>query len=313
VRTADPAELVRAVQSANEAVIAAAHKGIGRTGMGTTMTALMVDEGRAVVAQVGDSRAYLLRNHTLTQITEDHSVVGSLLRAGHITAEEARTHPQRSVVTRALGSDPDMGVDSFEISLLRGDRLLLCSDGLYGMVDDAYISEILSEALDPNQAAQQLIDAALAGGGADNISVIVIDITEELAAQTHSRQKGKRSKLWLWALLWLLLVSLVLGGITWTIKRYAENRAYLRINEAGNVSICRGAPGKILGFNLTLSSQETSVVAATLSPEDRANLELSPLFSSVEDARRELEEMVATSPLLQSGQTPTQPEGGTTP
>jgi protein phosphatase len=296
-RDADALGLARAVQVANQAVINAAGEGIGREGMGTTMTAVMVEDGRAVLAQVGDSRAYLLRNRVLTQITEDHSVVGAMVRSGHITVEEARQHPQRSVITRALGSDPNLSVDSFEISVLQGDRLLLCSDGLTGMVDDAHIAEILTGSLDPNQAAEALIEAANEAGGVDNISVIVVDVTSEQSAQARPRH---RSKLWLWALLWVLLVVLALGGVVYGAKRYADSQAFLNVNADGRVVVNRGAPGSILGFSLTLQSIPTTVSVDLLSPEDRATLQLTPTYDGVAAARKALQEMVDTSPVIQS-------------
>ncbi|MCL2606867.1 MAG: Stp1/IreP family PP2C-type Ser/Thr phosphatase, partial [Coriobacteriia bacterium] len=178
----DPVALARAVQAANHAVIAGIKKGAGREGMGTTMTAAMIKDGKAVFAQVGDSRAYLLRNRSLSQVTEDHSVVAAMMRSGHLTAAEARSHPQRSVITRALGSDPNLNVDTYEIPVLRGDRLLICTDGLTSMIEDAQIEEILTGSLDPNRAAEQLIQAALDAGGNDNISVIVVDVTEAQGA-----------------------------------------------------------------------------------------------------------------------------------
>jgi protein phosphatase len=301
-RFPDAGALARAVQSANQAVITAAEKGVGRSGMGTTMTAVMVENGRAVAAQVGDSRAYLLRNRALTQITDDHSVVGAMVRSGHLSLEEARQHPQRSVITRALGSDPNLNVDTFEISVLRGDRLLLCSDGLTSMLDDAHIAEILMAALDPNQAAEQLIAAALGAGGADNISVIVVDITEEQGAGTlaNAGANKKRSKLWLWALLWLALVVGVLAAVVYFTKDYVEHQAYLSVNSSnGLVYLNRGAPGKILGFRLTFESQATTVQAQELAPEAQAKLKLPPTYESLEAARADLDEMVATSPVLQ--------------
>ena len=296
----DPVALARAVQSANQAVIAGIHKGVGREGMGTTMTAAMLEGGRAVFAQVGDSRAYLLRNRTLSQVTEDHSVVGEMMRSGHLSAEEARRHPQRSVITRALGSDPQLNVDTFEVTVLRGDRLLICTDGLTTMVEDDEIQEILSNSLDPNRAAEKLVQAALDAGGSDNISVIVVDVSEEQGASAAAlavmKQKKPRSKLWLWALVWAALVAVALVAVYFLTMNYVENRAYLTTQQ-GRVYLHKGVPGSILSFDLTLDSVATVVESELLAPEFQARLELNPGFERMEYALAELEMMVERSPL----------------
>ena len=306
-RYPDATALARAVGAANQAVITGIKKGVGRPGMGSTMTALMVEDGRACVAQVGDSRAYLLRNRNLTQITEDHSVVGAMLRSGHITAEEARAHPQRSVITRALGSDENMKVDSYEIAVLRGDRLLLCSDGLTTMLDDAHIAEILCNSLDPNQAADNLIHASIEAGGRDNVSVIVVDISEEQGAHAGTGRHGNkkpRSKLWLWAILWLLLVAAIGASIYLGTMRYVEQQAYLNINRGGYVVINRGIPGRLLGHDLTLDSTVTTVSAELLAPEYQVKLQLPPTYNGVEEARADLDSMVQRSPLMRENALP---------
>ena len=134
--TPDAAALGQAVEEANLAIIQAAREGVGRAGMGCTCTAAMLENERLIVAQVGDSRAYLLHGGTLQQITRDHSLMADFIEAGQITPEEARVHPQRSVITRALGSDPRTQPDLFEINVNTGDRLLICSDGLTSMLAD---------------------------------------------------------------------------------------------------------------------------------------------------------------------------------
>jgi len=297
----DPVALARAVQAANQAVINGIEKGAGREGMGTTMTAVMLEPGRAVFAQVGDSRAYLLRNRSLSQVTEDHSVVGAMLRSGHITAEEARRHPQRAVITRALGSDPNLSVDTFDITILRGDRLLLCSDGLTTMVEDAQIQEILAASLDPNHAAEKLVQAALDAGGVDNISVIVVDVTEQqganVAAIAAMKKKKPRSKLWLWTLVWIALVAAVGAGIYYGTLNYVEDRAYLS-GEPGNVVyLHRGLPDTILDFDLTFESFPTVVEYDLLAPEYQARLDHDPAFEDPIEAYLHLRRMVERSPL----------------
>ena len=287
-RAVDTPALVRAVQAANNAILQATLAGVGREGMGCTMTAVMVEHGRAAIAQVGDSRAYLLRGRQLTQITEDHSVVAAMLRSGHITTEEARAHPQRSVITRALGSDPNLIVDQFEITVLRGDRLLICSDGLTSMVDDAHLAALLNSQLDPHQAALACIDAANSAGGADNISAIVIDINED----NPSILPRHRSKLWLWALLWALLVVTLVGAVAFGVSRYTRSTAYLDISPSGLVTVNQGVPGHILGFSLTYQSDASSVLISDLTASDQTTIKQRPTYGSLEEARSDLEDMV---------------------
>ena len=290
-RAVDTPALVRAVQAANVAILQAVDAGIGHEGMGCTMTALMVEHGKAAIAQVGDSRAYLLRGRQLTQITEDHSVVAAMLRSGHITAQEARVHPQRSVITRALGSDPNLIVDQFEITVLRGDRLLICSDGLTGMVDDAQIAAILNKQLDPHQGALALIDAANAAGGSDNISAIVIDIDED----NPSTSARRRSKLWLWILLWILAVAVLVGAVAFGVVSYTRNTAYLDTGPQGLVTINQGVPGHLFNFSLTWQTEATSVEIDDLSAADQATIRQRTTYKSLDEARSDLDDMVTRS------------------
>ena len=138
-RVADCEALAGAVETANQEIIKAALEGKGKEGMGTTMTAAVIEGNRLCLAQVGDSRAYLLHNGRLQQITRDHSLMADLIEQGQITPAEARVHPNRSLITRALGNDPEMFADQYEIDIEEGDRLLLCSDGLSSMLTDDII------------------------------------------------------------------------------------------------------------------------------------------------------------------------------
>ena len=174
--TADGDALARAVVEANRAVIRAAVDGRGKQGMGTTMTAAVLDGVRLVVAQVGDSRAYLLHRGNLQRITRDHSLVADMVEAGEITEEQARVHPQRSVITRALGSDPRTLPDIYEMTLEGGDRLLLCSDGLSSMIEDDVIQSVLVRRCDPQLCANILVNEAIKEGGYDNVTAVVIDV-----------------------------------------------------------------------------------------------------------------------------------------
>ena len=177
--TADDVLLGAAVEAANMAVIEAAEQGIGKPGMGCTATAVLIEKNKMAVAHVGDSRAYVLRQGTLVRVTHDHSYVEELVDSGQITADEARTHPSRSIITRALGSDPDMYADHFSLEVNDGDRIILCSDGLSSMISDAELESVAVSSATPQQAADNLVAAALTAGGADNVTVVVIDVLND--------------------------------------------------------------------------------------------------------------------------------------
>lgn len=163
------------VLAGNDAVLARVGDEPQLAGMGTTLTLADISEsGRVELGHVGDSRAYLLRNDELHQITRDHSVVAELIEAGDLRPEEAPFHPYRSVITRALGLERIVAVDEHDLRLVDGDRLLLCSDGLNTMLEDEAIERILSDAADPTAAVNSLIDAANDAGGYDNITVVVV-------------------------------------------------------------------------------------------------------------------------------------------
>lgn len=169
------------IQEANRRVYERSSEDAAASGMGTTMTAALVaDDGRVAIGHVGDSRAYLLRDAQLDQLTEDHSLVAELVRTGKLSVEEAETHPQRSVITRALGTDPDVDVDTFSIQARPGDLFLLCSDGLTTMVaDDEILRTIEDRRSDLDAAAKSLVKKANKGGGEDNITVLFFEIAED--------------------------------------------------------------------------------------------------------------------------------------
>lgn len=167
------------VQAANLAVLDDANQRPRLAGMGTTLTlALIAPDGTVDLGHVGDSRAYLLRDTKLTKVTTDHSYVSEMIEAGRMTPEEAETHPYRSVVTRAIGLEHAVEVDSVELTLEPGDRLLICSDGLSSMLGDPVIAAALTTENAPEAAARALVAAANEAGGDDNISVIVVDAVE---------------------------------------------------------------------------------------------------------------------------------------
>jgi serine/threonine protein phosphatase PrpC len=171
--------LAEQVAEANRAVFDRSQNDRSVSGMGTTLTAAQVDGNRVHVVHVGDSRAYLLRAGELSQITEDHTLVHRMVLEGEITPEEAETHPHRSILTRALGVDQTIQVDEGDIEVVPGDRLLLCTDGLTGMVPEGQIREILLETTDPQEAVEKLIKVANRAGGIDNITALILDFEDD--------------------------------------------------------------------------------------------------------------------------------------
>jgi protein phosphatase len=178
-------ELVRVVQKANEVVVSEATDNPDLTGMGTTLCALALVDGdgdqRLAIVNVGDSRAYLLKGDELDQITDDHSLVATLERQGRLTADEAAVHPQRNILTRALGIDARVMVDSWEVRPIVGDRYVICSDGLFNEVDENKIAATLRKLADPGEAAHELVRLANEGGGRDNITLVVVDVVADEA------------------------------------------------------------------------------------------------------------------------------------
>jgi len=176
-------DLIAAVDRANEKVFEQAQADPSFRGMGTTLTAaalvLAEDEERIAIANVGDSRTYVYSHGELTQLTEDHSVAEELLRQGQIAPEEVDTHPQRHILTRAIGIYPTVEADLWEVLPFSGDRLVLCSDGLVREVTDEQIAAVLRRLADPTEAAVDLVARARAAGGSDNITVVVVNIVVE--------------------------------------------------------------------------------------------------------------------------------------
>jgi protein phosphatase len=187
---ASATELIESVRQANEGIFQRASSHPELRGMGTTLTGLALigtpPDQKLVVVNVGDSRAYVVQDRQLVQVSRDHSYVGDLVAAGEITAEQARSHPQRNIVTRALGIDPNVDVDAWEMTPHQGDRFLICSDGLVDDVEDADILQVLTMLEDPQQATDVLVRMANDAGGHDNISVIVVDVVDDADQPTVS-------------------------------------------------------------------------------------------------------------------------------
>jgi PPM family protein phosphatase len=171
--------VVELIQEANRRVYERSNADPSASGMGTTITAALVEGTSVTFGHVGDSRAYLVRDGVIEQLTEDHSLVNELMKSGKLSAEEAETHPQRSVITRALGTDPDVDVDTFAVDAQAGDVFLICSDGLSSMVSANDIEEILRKyRSDLVAASKALIQAANRGGGEDNITAVLFAVED---------------------------------------------------------------------------------------------------------------------------------------
>lgn len=261
--TADPALLGAAIEAANAAVIEAALNGLGKPGMGCTATAAYIEGNTIAIAHVGDSRAYLLHEGTLIRVTRDHSYVEELVDAGEITADEARVHPNRSVITRALGSDPAMYADHFSLNIEEGDRLILCSDGLSSMIPDGEIENIATQSSTAQICTDNLVDAALAAGGSDNCTVVVVDVVDD----GKLREISKRRRRNVIAVISAVVALLALIGVIALAS--VANSVYLGVKDDA-VAIYRGVPNKVMDFELHWLEDETSVMLSDL-PEDTQN------------------------------------------
>ena len=183
--------IVDLIQEANRRVYDRSSTDPTTSGMGTTITVALAEDGQVAFGHVGDSRAYLIREGTMEQVTEDHSLVNELLKSGKLSPEEAETHPQRSVITRALGTDPDVDVDTFTIAAETGDLFLLCSDGLTDMVEEHAILELVERNRgDIDAALKALVKAANRGGGEDNITVVAFEISDALMHDGQTQEQA---------------------------------------------------------------------------------------------------------------------------
>lgn len=276
-QSADAARLAAAVEAANAAVIEAALNGLGKPGMGCTATCAYIENDTLAIAHVGDSRAYLLHEGTLIRVTRDHSYVEELVDAGEITADEARVHPNRSVITRALGSDPAMYADHFTLHIEEGDRLILCSDGLSSMIPDSDIESIATQSSTAQICVDNLVDAALAAGGHDNVTVVVVDLVDD--GVMREAQRVRRRNVTIAAILALVFV---LAAAIWAYTGITGS--YYLGTYQGNVAVWRGVPGKPLGLKLHWLESETSIKLSDL-PEDTQNrLKAGITQTSVDDA-----------------------------
>jgi protein phosphatase len=348
--------LVDAVRWANRAVWQLAQEHTDKRGMGTTITAIAVieqeGEQQLAVVNVGDSRGYLLRDGELTQLTEDHSLVGEMERDGHLTHEEALVHPQRAVITRALGLDSDVAVDSLELLPYRGDRLLLCSDGLTNEVADDEVGSILRRLADPTEAAKELVTRARANGGSDNITAVVIDVTDddgraenasaalegtgsgtgehtaviEKDVEAGRRRRARRTRpaepreprprRFTWRVaVFLALILAVFVSAGAAINWYARHTFYVGL-EGNQVAIFRGRPGGLLWFDPTLEKRTpltTDEVLDVHLPELRKGKTQSSLAAADRYVNNLEQEAKAAHPPTTTTTTPGPTTTGSTP
>jgi serine/threonine protein phosphatase PrpC len=289
------------IQQANRRVYERQSQDAAASGMGTTMTVALVEDGRVAIGHVGDSRAYLIRNGALEQLTEDHSLVAELVRSGKLSPEEAEGHPQRSVITRALGTDPDVDVDTFSVETRPGDLFLICSDGLTTMVDDETIlAEVARNRDDLKSAAKALVRAANKGGGEDHITVVFFEIGGEDLEHTvtlppreaepeedtldeldrvpaietmdgngrRSEPRGPGRRLLAAALALTLLVG-ASGFVVWGLWR----SHFVGAEADGHVAVYQGVPWNIVGnVHLYRTTYVSPLLAAQLSQAERRKL-----------------------------------------
>jgi protein phosphatase len=314
----DEQRVTQLIQDANRSVYERQRSDESTSGMGTTMTVALVDGEIAHIGHVGDSRAYLVRDHQLEQLTEDHSLVGELIRSGRLSPEEAEAHPHRSVITRVLGTDPEVDVDAFSIETKPGDLFMLCSDGLTSMVDDTRILEVIeAHRGDVDAMGRALVAEANATGGEDNITVVLftiatLDDTIELpgtivspapadqpadedtlsgleavptVAAVAAQPKKKRRFSWrLGLLLVLILLALLAGAAV-----YGASRAnFVGADSNGYVAVYQGVPWNLpFGVHLYREVYASRLLAAELSPAQRKKL-----FDHTLRSRKDAERLV---------------------
>jgi protein phosphatase len=279
---ADSALLGAAVERANAEVIAGPERGFGREGMGCTATACIIDGNKMAVAHVGDSRLYLLHKGTLVRVTHDHSFVEELVDAGEITADEARVHPSRSVITRALGSDPDMYADHFTLDVEKGERIILCSDGLSSMITDAEIEDISVSTASAQQCADTLVSAALMAGGHDNVTVIVVDILSDGSEERrrHARMRGIFG--------WIAAVVAALAILCVAAWLVVSNSWYISTSD-GYVAIYNGINTSNESLKLSHIDTVTDVLVSDLPESTQRQLEAGITVSDEETAKSTVE------------------------
>jgi PPM family protein phosphatase len=296
------------VQQANTAIYTASLDDSTQSGMGTTLTAMAVvpgEEPAVLVANVGDSRTYLFRHGVLSRVSVDHSYVQELVNEGIITPEEARVHPRRNIVTRAMGIDRNVQVDVFHQLVRTGDRVLLCSDGLVDEVADFDIAQVLMDHSDAQEAAEALVMVANANGGRDNTTVIVVDIVDDISEPVPvpvaditttvtpvtadattpmpapTPRKMMRAPM---IAFWSALVFIVLSAST-VLGVYARSGYFVGFDSNDNVTIYQGRVGGLLWFQPTVNTQ-TRLNGDDLPEDVRREVLLNRTFASSSQAAK---------------------------
>jgi len=294
--------LLEAVRRANAKVWDKGKLDESLHGMGTTLTAVarVTDEENndvLTLVHVGDSRGYLFRDGALSQITDDHSLVEEMVRAGEISTEEAEVHPRRNIVTRALGVEPTVEADVEQVIPLVGDRILLCSDGLNRELTDDQIASVLLRLKSPDEAAKELVSQAKSHGGQDNITVVIVDVESDDGAPTAAAVTSKRTKtpkgahaestggritprMVLFFLVAASLIGLACGSVVW----YARAPYYVGL-EGEQLVIYRGRPEPVLWFEKTLA-QRSNVLTTQVLANERPRLTKGVVQSSLTESQR---------------------------
>ena len=287
------------VRDLNSAIYASATSTTDQRGMGTTLTAAALlkstsdtdQPSQIVIANVGDSRTYLLRSGELRQMSVDHSYVQELVTEGLLTVDEARTHPRRNIVTRALGIDEQVSVDTWTIPMFDGDRFMLCSDGLVDEVPIDEITEMMREHSTPQHVAERLVTAAKRHGGRDNITVIVVDVNINAAAPevvadiapvlaSESTTSIKKRILAL-----VVVVVLCIGGfVALRHQRSGYFVAFTNSSSSATIAIYKGQPGGLLWIKPTVVEVSTTERNAMQS-EFQREIDRVQQFDSVDKAR----------------------------
>lgn len=317
--------LVNAVKRANEAIFEKSSTDTNLSGMGTTCTMVFIADGEARVAHVGDSRAYLLRDGRLTQVTDDHTLVNRMVKEGRLRPEDAERHPQRSIITRALGVDATVKVDYKTLKLQQGDRLLLCSDGLNSMIGAPSIQRVLQEATDPETAADDLVRLANDAGGEDNITVVIVEVTgiengssSESSAATATPvpastravarepvridtsapaglepvRRYREPRRWPKKLLgWILGIALLLVGAYFALNFFLDRAWFVGANEDGFVAIYQGIPEEVAGLDLKDEMNATTIVVSDLPEFLREDVHEGIKVDSEDDARAKVRDL----------------------
>jgi protein phosphatase len=289
------------VRDLNGAIYASATATTDQRGMGTTLTAAALltptdnvnQPSQIVIANVGDSRTYLLRSGVLRQMSVDHSYVQELVTEGLLTIDEARTHPRRNIVTRALGIDEQVSVDTWTIPMFDGDRFMLCSDGLVDEVPLDEIAEMLREHSAPQDIAERLVTAAKRHGGRDNITVIVVDVTINSVAPEVVADSGlapaiaSESTMSIKKRILALVVVMVVcigGSVVFRHQRSGYFVAFTSSSSSATIAIYKGQPGGLLWIKPTVVEVSTSKRNAMQS-EFQREIDRVQQFDSVDKAR----------------------------